>query len=435
VSDHLPSGWTKATLGDLADYINGAAFKPEDWGADGTPIIRIQNLTNPTKPLNRTRRNLDQRLLIRRGDLLFSWSATLDAFIWDREVGWLNQHIFKVVPHSNLVDPTYLYYLLRSEVKTLIASEHLHGSTMRHINRGPFLAHQIGLPPLPEQRRIVARIEALFARTRRTRADLERIAPLTERYRYRRVDAELEAGRDEGWPDIALADVASETRNGIAAKPSDEPPGTPILRISAVRPGRVTLADRRYHRPATPGEDRAYHLRERDLLFIRFNGNAALVAACGMVRHLEEPCVYPDKLIRMRLDEAKALPEYVEMAAASSIAREQLADHIKTAAGQHGISGSDLKTLRLPMPHVAEQRSIAARVASHRLAVEAAEREATRALALLDRLEQGILTRAFRGELVEQDPNAESAEALLSRSQSAATSTGRRGRSRSTEAA
>ena len=98
-----------------------------------------------------------------------------------------------------------------------------------------------------------------------------------------------------------------------------------------------------------------------------------------------------------------AMPEYVEMAAGSRVAREQLASHIKTAAGQHGISGSDLKTLRLPMPDTARQESIAAEVRSKGERRLVTEHEAARALTLLDRLEQSILARAFRGELVPQD--------------------------------
>jgi type I restriction enzyme S subunit len=276
-------------------------------------------------------------------------------------------------------------------------------------------AYEIPLPPLAEQRRIVARIEALFARTRRARTDLLRIAPLASRYRKRIVDAVLEAGQDAHWPFRTLQDLALDTRNGISAKPADAPPGIPILRISAVRPGRVVLTDTRYHQSSNHKDDATYRLRDRDLLFVRFNGNPELVASCGMVRSLQGECVYPDKLIRMRLNERLALPEYVEMAAGSSMARKHLKTHIKTAAGQHGISGADLKSLPLPVPDVETQREAAATNAIQRATADAVEREATRALALLDHLEQSILARAFRGDLVPQDPTDEPAAATLSR--------------------
>jgi type I restriction enzyme S subunit len=152
-----------------------------------------------------------------------------------------------------------------------------------------------------------------------------------------------------------------EVRNGLSPKPANEPPGIPILRISAVRQGRVHLHNTRYHRasdePAEP-----YLLRNGDLLFVRYNGNPAFTAACGMVRGLVSDCVYPDKLIRVRLDEALAEPAFVELAMALPETRQQLSDFIKTAAGQYGISVRDLRRICIPLPPLAEQRRIVARI-------------------------------------------------------------------------
>jgi type I restriction enzyme, S subunit len=64
-------------LGDLAEFINGVAFRPDDWGDAGRKIIRIQNLTDPCKPFNRTLRHVEDRFVANRGDLLVSWSASL----------------------------------------------------------------------------------------------------------------------------------------------------------------------------------------------------------------------------------------------------------------------------------------------------------------------------------------------------------------------
>ena len=57
------SEWPMVKLGEVADFINGAAFKPSDWSSEGRPIIRIQNLTNPNSPFNRTERKVkDQEI-------------------------------------------------------------------------------------------------------------------------------------------------------------------------------------------------------------------------------------------------------------------------------------------------------------------------------------------------------------------------------------
>jgi type I restriction enzyme S subunit len=150
-----------ATLGDVARFVNGRAFKPSDWSPDGLPIVRIANLTDSAAPINRFTGDVDDRHLIDTGDLLVSWSATLDAFIWTRGPAIVNQHIFKVYERPELVDRMYLYLAIRHAMGALRAQ--VHGATMQHITRGPFEQFQIRLPPLAEQRRIAARLDSQLA--------------------------------------------------------------------------------------------------------------------------------------------------------------------------------------------------------------------------------------------------------------------------------
>src|ERR1035438_7863901 len=92
-------GWKLASLAELAEYHNGVAFKPRDWGEDGLPIIRIEQITDPSAHTDRFSGPLLPINRIDDGDLIFSWSATLRAVIWADGPGALNQHLFKVVPH------------------------------------------------------------------------------------------------------------------------------------------------------------------------------------------------------------------------------------------------------------------------------------------------------------------------------------------------
>jgi type I restriction enzyme S subunit len=108
----IPEGWKEKPLDDLADYINGRAFKPADWKKSGLPIIRIAQITNPNSELDYyDGSDVDDRNLITNGDLIFSWSATLATIFWDRGDGILNQHLFKVVPRKD-TDKSYLKQLI-----------------------------------------------------------------------------------------------------------------------------------------------------------------------------------------------------------------------------------------------------------------------------------------------------------------------------------
>lgn len=143
---------TLMALGETAEFINGAAFKPTDWTSEGLPIIRIQNLTGTGEKFNYTTRQVKASLIVEPGDLLVSWSATLDVYRWAGTRGLLNQHIFKVLPKPG-IDLDYLFYALKTALSEL--SGKTHGSTMKHVVRGDFESTQVAVPPLPEQRRIV----------------------------------------------------------------------------------------------------------------------------------------------------------------------------------------------------------------------------------------------------------------------------------------
>jgi type I restriction enzyme, S subunit len=202
----LPRGWAWATVDDLARYVNGVAFKPSDWEQSGRPIIRIQNLTGKAV-FNHTTRPVSQDVVVREGDILVSWSATLDVFVWRGPEAVLNQHIFRVIPASSLRDRVFLKWALKNAIEELWASEHSHGTTMKHVNRGPFLAHRVKLPPAPEQRRVSDALESYFTRLDDAVASLERVQRNLKRYRAsvlkaavegRLVPTEAELARAEG---------------------------------------------------------------------------------------------------------------------------------------------------------------------------------------------------------------------------------------------
>ena len=155
----LPEGWTILKVGNVAEYINGRAFKPEEWEQTGLPIIRIQNLNDPNAYYNRTKNEYEEKYLIKKGDLLFAWAASLGTYIWKGEDAWLNQHIFKVIPYPFMYKK-YLYYAFHAMITEFYRKSH--GSGMIHITRKQFEEITLWLPPLTEQYRIVQYLQQVF---------------------------------------------------------------------------------------------------------------------------------------------------------------------------------------------------------------------------------------------------------------------------------
>ncbi|HEX9430914.1 MAG TPA: restriction endonuclease subunit S, partial [Candidatus Bathyarchaeia archaeon] len=176
----LPRGWIPATIGDVGTYTNGFPFPSSDWGLEGRPIIRIQNLTRSSSSFNYTTRELDDVFVVEPGTILVSWSGTLDVFQWDGPSGLLNQHIFKVEPERRLVNKEFLYWGLKYAVAMIREGTALHGTTMSHITRSVFLSHPFPVPPIAEQRRIAERLSALNVRLKAVQAILLNLRKLTE---------------------------------------------------------------------------------------------------------------------------------------------------------------------------------------------------------------------------------------------------------------
>lgn len=148
----MPKHWALSKMKHIGTYINGYAFKPSDWKSSGKPIIRIQDLSGTTVEPNFYQGTLDKKYLITSGDILISWAATLDAFIWRGNDGWLNQHIFKAEPQPN-VNRHYFYWITKVAMINM-RNANRHGIVMEHVTTGVFNNYIIPLAPEGEQQAI-----------------------------------------------------------------------------------------------------------------------------------------------------------------------------------------------------------------------------------------------------------------------------------------
>ena len=153
----IPEKWSFSKLKYIGNYINGYAFKPDDWGSVGKKIIRIQDLTGSNDNPNYYNGTIDEKYNVTNGDILVSWAATLDAFVWSKEDGLLNQHIFKAVPNEK-VERTYFFWLIKEAMKNM-NNDNKHGIFMQHVTLDVFNNFSVPIPPLPEQHLISAYLD------------------------------------------------------------------------------------------------------------------------------------------------------------------------------------------------------------------------------------------------------------------------------------
>lgn len=157
--------WDVRTIGDMFRLINGCAFKPEDWKPTGTPIIRIQNLNDPSAEFNYAQAPVPERNRIDSGDLLFAWSGTLGssfgARVWNGPPGVLNQHIFKVLMDEQQITLPFSVLVLARVEEDIAKKSHGFKASFVHVKKSDIVKVDLPLPCLPEQQRIASCLSSL----------------------------------------------------------------------------------------------------------------------------------------------------------------------------------------------------------------------------------------------------------------------------------
>lgn len=241
MSSIMKEDWIECELGEVANYINGRAFKPTEWKKSGIPIIRIQNLNNPNAVYNYSDVEHEEKYLVKKGDLLFAWSASLGSYIWHGQDAWLNQHIFKVECKS-IINTLFLHNYFEKIVHELYAKAH--GSGMVHVTKGKFEETKVSLPPLPIQRAIVSKIEALFSDLDNGIANFKKAQEQLKVYRQAVLKKAFEGGFSSITNEEPITNYEFEITNEENHSSDNLPKGWKWVRISDVSDINPTLPNK-----------------------------------------------------------------------------------------------------------------------------------------------------------------------------------------------
>ena len=384
------------TLGEVATYINGRAFKPSEWEEAGLPIIRIQNLTESNKKYNYSSRTFDEKFHIQNDDLHFAWSASLGAFIWKGGDAWLNQHIFKVEPKP-FIQKRYLYYFLLYVIADLYAKTH--GSGMVHITKGPFMSTPIQVPSRPEQKRIVEKIDELFSDLDAAESELRVAKEKLEIYWHAILEKAFSKYRG---PNRFLSDFIENPKYGTSQKCNyDISDATAVYRIPNIdhQTGNIDHSDIKF---TILGEDEKEKLKliPGDILMIRSNGSISLVGRCALVKTCDIKGVFAGYLIRLRIKDIKQLrPEYLLYFLSTHEARQYIESKAKSTSGVNNINAEEIKQILIPICDIGEQSKIIKEIEIHEPLHKKSSQLIDFSLCKLNILRQSILKQAFEGGL------------------------------------
>jgi len=408
-------------------------------------------------------------LRIEPGDLLMSRANTLELVGASVVVGGIskNLQLSDKVLRLRLAAPLekWASFFLnsqagRAQIESMATGAQL---SMRNISQGNIRRIRVPLPPFAEQRRIVEKIETLFARLDKGEEALRAVQRLLARYRQSLLKAavtgeltaewrarnagRLEHGRDllarilqtrretwagrgkyrepaapdtthlpelpEGWV-WASVDQLLRTSLSNGRSVPDAPEGFPVLRLTALKDGLIDISERKTG--AWDAASAAPFLIEcGDILVSRGNGSKHLVGRGGLVADEPDPVAYPDTMIRIPILLDYLSPAWFMQLWNSSFMRRQIEKAAKTTAGIYKINQLDIRSFTVPLPPLAEQDEVAEKVSETSEKVTTLQAWGETELARSAALRQSILKDAFAGRLVPQDPADEPAAALLDR--------------------
>lgn len=485
-----PDRWERTTIEDLVEsgspIIYGILQPGDDIAPNGVPYVRPTEIQGDRIILDQLRHTTEEiaeryrRASLRRGDVLISIVGTIGKVAIvpsELEGANITQSPARVRVDPRLTSPEFMAWMLRSPQLRKQYDKVRLGTGVPRLNIAHVRALDSGLPPLNEQRRIVEKIDALFAHSKKANESLDRIPALLEKLkksilaaafrgdltkdwreahpdvepadklleriraerRRRWEEAELAkmhakgkepsndkwkakyeepvefgsktAGLPSGWAWATIDQLAESVEYGTSAKTDDNDSGVPVIRMGNIQDGELVMDNVRYLPPEHedfPGQ----LLHDGEVLFNRTN-SPELVGKSTVYRGAPSPCAAASYIIHVRL--IGVVPELVAHYLNSPMGRAWIRSAISQQVGQANVNGSKLKALAIPVPPLAEQRRIVDLLG--RVLSSARRHLNTGSLARqrLERLNQSLLAKAFRGELVSQDPDDEPASVLLER--------------------
>lgn len=444
----IPSVWAQVTLGDLTEYVTSGS---RDWSKyyaeKGALFVRTQDInTNKLGDLDsiakvRLPSSVEgKRTLIRKDDLLVTITGANVGRCAHVVAELPEAYVSQSIALIRLLDPSlgrFVHLQLLSPIEKSGKSSleaRAYGMGRPVLNLDNIRETPILIPPRHEQKRIADKLDAVLTRVEAVNSRLVRVAPIIKRFRQSVLAAATSGRLTEDWREAAqtlaawgrttVGAISADLRYGTSKKCSSEPVGNAVLRIPNIGGhGRPELSDLKYAE-FDSAEQAKLALRVGDLLIIRSNGSVDLVGKCCVVNEQAAGMLFAGYLMRLRVDSARALPEFILLALSSPLIRGLIEQTAKSTSGVNNINSEELRSLPLHLPPLEEQAEIVRHVETLFAYADRLEARLRTAQTAAERSTPALLAKAFRGELVPQDPNDEPASELLRRLHQGAPSTG-----------
>lgn len=419
----IPKNWIEITLNDIGKWGSGGTPKrtnPAYYGGD-IPWLIIGDINdgyvNEAKTFitEEGLKNSSAKLVPSNTLLIAMYGSIGKLGITQMECA-TNQAIAYCHTNDSLVSKKFVFYYLLSMRQTLLGEGK--GGAQQNISQTVLKAFSFPLPPLNEQKRIAKKLDELLATVESIKTRLDNAPTIIKRFRQSILAAATsgklteewrgENGITEEWGELTVDDIAKVGTGNTPLKSNTsfyENGDIPWLTSSVTGSPYVKEADKFVTQTAI--DECKLKLYNSGTLLVAMYGEGK---TRGQVTELTFPASINQACAAVMIDEDKIEKSYLKMRLQENYAEIRM---LAEGGNQPNLNLSKVRSITVPTPSREEQKEIVSQVESLFTLADTLEEKIEAAKKRVDRLTQSILAKAFRGELVEQDPNDESAEVLL----------------------
>jgi type I restriction enzyme S subunit len=435
--DDLPSSWLHTQLGRVVNYGRTTKVEPSDIPSDAW-VLELEDIEKDTSRIlqrmtfsQRQSKSTKNKFL--EGDVLYGkLRPYLNKVVIADQPGYCTTEIVPI--NAGLLDNRFLFYWLKHPTFLKYVEAESHGLNMPRLGTDTGIAAPFVLAPREEQTRIADQLDTLLARINACHQRLDTIRALLKRFRQAVMNAAIRGDLVQDRVDrgsqsrslVSIPDLCLKQKHAFGIGPfgSDlkvadyRESGVPLVFVREIRARKFGDRTTKFVSLEKAAQLSAHRVLPGDLLITKMGdppGDSAIYPAYG------PPAVMTADVVRMRIDPDVADARFVSYWFESEVGRSLIAT-ITAGVAQQKISLERLRTLQIELPNIDEQKTTIQQVESLLELAGHIESAVLAAGARAQRLNSLTLAKAFRGELVPQDPNDEPASVLLAKLKTGPTS-------------